>query len=231
MIDDAAVYVEKHFMNHLADRGLFDKINGPIQYVLNKSEQIMPLDNSASKFDIVPRVMEEEPFVYNFTLNSIFEFSFGFLDGALNTLPQGSLLQQCGVDSKVLREALRKSINFLLLRQLHEAIKEIYTALKQINISVRNCYYGTKYYITVERLAALFAELDLLNNITFNIGYMWTDIVMLLVVEPGKTEADLLYYYAFYVGDFLFRFLFKQTTDGYCWLPWNNCAQVVAAQT
>jgi hypothetical protein len=37
--------------------------------------------------------MEEEPYVYNFTENSVFEVSFGFLDGALNTLPKGGLLQ------------------------------------------------------------------------------------------------------------------------------------------
>lgn len=210
-------------MKNLADRGVFDSINGPIQILLNKSEEIFPLDNSPAKVDIVPRVMQEE-YQYNFTLNSVFEMSFGFLDGALNTLPQGGLLQQCGVDNKILREALRKAINFLLLRQLHDAVKEIYTVLKQVKRTVFFCWWGTKYYITGERLLALFAELDILNNISFNIGFMWTDLVMLMLVVPGETEADLLYYIFFYIGDFIFRFIFKQTADGYCWLPWNNCA-------
>ena len=70
----------------------------------------------------------------------------------------------------------------------------------------------------------LFTELDILNNITFNIGFMWTDLIMLATVTPGYTTADLLYYIFFYVGDFLFRFIFKKTANGYCWLPWNNCA-------
>ena len=86
MIDDTAVYFEKHIMEKLAERGMFDAINEPIQIILNKSEEIMPLDNSPATVNIVPRVMEED-YVYNFTLNSVFEMSFGFLDGALNTLP------------------------------------------------------------------------------------------------------------------------------------------------
>jgi len=115
VLENSAKFMEKTFMKKLADRGTFDVINAPIQYILNKSEQILPLDDSPAKVNLVPRVMEED-YVYNFTLNSVFEITFGFLDGALNTLPQGGLLQQCGVDNKILREALRKATNFLLLR-------------------------------------------------------------------------------------------------------------------
>jgi len=38
---------------------------------------------------------------------------------------------------------------------------------------------------------------------------MWTDIVMLIVGRPGYTETDYGFYVAFYLGDFLFRFIFR----------------------
>lgn len=104
---------------------------------------------------------------------------------------------------------MRNAYGFLAKRDLHQVVKETYTILKQIKRTVFFCWFGTKYYITGERLLALFAELDILNNVAYNIGFMWTDIVMLLVAVPGQTENDLLYYYAFYVGDFIFRFIFK----------------------
>lgn len=69
----------------------------------------------------------------------------------------------------------------------------------------------------------LFTELDLLVNIVFNLGYMWTDIIMMVIGRPGETETDYAYYIAFYIGDFLFRFLFKETGNGNCWYPWNIC--------
>lgn len=223
VLDQTAVFVEHNYVKPLADRGMFDTFNKPIQYMLNKSEEILPLDNSPAKVNVLPLVRQEEEYVYNFTLDSFFQMSFGFLDGALNTLPQGGFLQQCGVENKVQREALRKVFNFLLERKLHDAIKELYTVLKQVKRVSYFCYWGTKQYLG-EKILTLFTELDILNNIVYNLGYMWTDFVMLIVVQPGYTQSDLLYYIFFYIGDFIFRFIFKKTTDGYCWLPWNNCS-------
>jgi hypothetical protein len=98
VIDQAAVLFEKNYMSKLAERGVFDTFNGPIQYVLNKSEEILPLDNSPAKVRMItPIVMET--YEYNFTIDSLFQMTFGFLDGALNTLPQGGFLQQCGIEN------------------------------------------------------------------------------------------------------------------------------------
>lgn len=76
-----------------------------------------------------------------------------------------------------------------------------------------------------EYLMSLFTKLNLLVNISFNLGFMWTDVVMLVVGRPGETESDYGYYVMYYIGDFLFRFIFKESALGNCWYPWNaaNC--------
>ena len=56
---------------------------------------------------------------------------------------------------------------------------------------------------------------------------MWIDIVMLSVATPYNTVDDYAYFIAFYIGDFIFRFIFKSVADGNCWYPWNNCAVTV----
>ena len=86
-----------------------------------------------------------------------------------------------------------------------------------------NCYYGAKEFITGEGLVKLYTEYDIFSNILFNGGYMWTDIIMLLVGKNGETENNYYYYVAFYVGDFIFRFIFRESYEGNCWYPWVIC--------
>lgn len=94
-----------------------------------------------------------------------------------------------------------------------------------------NCYYGITNFINVENLERLYLELDIIKNIAFNVGYIYTDIVMVVVGVPGQTEADYMYYLFFYIGDFVFRFFFREdATPINCWYPWNSslCASGVA---
>ena len=85
-----------------------------------------------------------------------------------------------------------------------------------------NCYYGAIKFLNADNLLKLFTELNILVNISFNIGAMWTDVVMLVIGRPGETESDYFYYVAYYIADFLFRFLFRESAEGLCWLPWNS---------
>ena len=57
----------------------------------------------------------------------------------------------------------------------------------------------------------------------FNVGYIWTDISMLSVATPSNTESTYPFFVAFYLGDLLFRLIFKSELDVNCWYPWNNC--------
>jgi hypothetical protein len=99
--------------------------------------------------------------------------------------------------------------DFFILRDLTSAVTDGYNAMIYINPVTVSCYYGILEYLDEEFINTLFVEFDLFNNILFNIGYMWTDIVMLLVGRPGETETDYGFYLAFYTGDFIFRFIFR----------------------
>jgi len=87
-----------------------------------------------------------------------------------------------------------------------------------------HCYYGILLYFTDENIAALFGELSIVDNIIFNLGYMWTDVIMIVIGEEGHVVNGYWYYLMFYIGDFIFRFLFKEVTSGNCWYPWIDCS-------
>jgi hypothetical protein len=60
-----------------------------------------------------------------------------------------------------------------------------------------------------------------------NIGYIYTDVMMLYLGVPGFTESDYVYYLMFYLADFVTRFFFRSDASPHlCWLPWNkdSCA-------
>jgi hypothetical protein len=48
-----------------------------------------------------------------------------------------------------------------------------------------NCYYGVTEFFTPENIEKLWLELDFVKNIMFNIGYLYTDVVMIAIGVPG----------------------------------------------
>ena len=71
------------------------------------------------------------------------------------------------------------------------------------------CWYGIKQYVDGQYLLDLIIKFKIFEVIMFNLGYMWTDFVMLALGRPGQTESDFAYYVSFYIGDFIFRWIFK----------------------
>jgi hypothetical protein len=77
--------------------------------------------------------------------------------------------------------------------------------------------------LTIENFEKLLLEFDIGKNIMFNMGYLYTDLVMIVIGVPGQTEADYMYYLFFYMGDATFRFFFReQSIPHNCWYPWNS---------
>mmetsp|Transcript_16610 Transcript_16610/g.28294 ORF Transcript_16610/g.28294 Transcript_16610/m.28294 type:complete len:136 (-) Transcript_16610:109-516(-) len=113
--------------------------------------------------------------------------------------------------------------DYFVERDLSNSVYQLYVSLRYYQVVTMHCYYGLKGEVSVDSLTKLYTELDVLANILFNFGFIWTDIVMLAIGKPGETEKDYGYYVMFYVFDFIFRFVFRQTSSGYCWLPWNGC--------
>lgn len=153
-----------------------------------------------------------------------FQIGFGLLDGSLNALPVGANLYFCGKDSGNQRTALLDMFEYYEAgRDLTSSVSEAYKSMRYVWSVSNNCYYGAKEFITGEGLVKLYTEYDIFSNILFNGGYMWTDIIMLLVGKNGETEVNYYYYVAFYVGDFIFRFIFRESYEGNCWYPWVIC--------
>lgn len=109
------------------------------------------------------------------------------------------------------------------LRNFNLAVSDAASGIAVVNTTMFYCYYGGKETFTDDYFSKLFGEYSFVQNLLFNTGFMWTDIVMLLSATPTTTVEDYAYFVAFYVGDFIFRIIFKATSDGNCWYPWNAC--------
>ena len=153
--------------------------------------------------------------------------TFGLLDGALNAMPRGGLLYECGKFNKEQRIHYVNSVTAYEQRNIKDMVKNFYEAMKLQYKVTYYCWYGIKKYLGGQYLIDLIIKFKVIEVILFNLGYMWTDFVMLALGRPGQTESDFAYYVAFYIGDFFFRFIFKQEGDGNCWYEWITCTSDV----
>ena len=137
------------------------------------------------------------------------QFTFGSIDGALNALPVGDNLYLCGKNSEEQRNALIAMYEAYVLRDLSSATYQAYVGMRYAHAVENHCYYGLQPLVNLDTLTKLYSEIDIVYNIIFNFGFIWTDTIMLLVGRPSQTESDYAYYFAFYLADLIFRFLFK----------------------
>jgi hypothetical protein len=86
----------------------------------------------------------EELEEYNFTVFSFINITFGLLDGALNTMPRGGLLQKCGEDSKLQRAALVAASDFYSENDLTNLVLKVYIAMQYQYTVFLYCWYGLK---------------------------------------------------------------------------------------
>lgn len=108
-------------------------------------------------------------------------------------------------------------------RDLILVVDYYYNTLGYVYDITYNCYYGLSKFLNRENLERLWYELDIIKNIMFNLGYIYTDIVMIAIGVPGQTQSDYMYYLFFYLGDLTFRFFFRdQSIPINCWYPWNS---------
>jgi len=99
-------------------------------------------------------------------------------------MPQGAKLSECGKDSREQRKYFILTVTNLEARSLSKAVDAGTKILYYLDAVLFNCYYGTKEVIQTNYLLKLFTELNIINNILFNLGFMWTDFVMILIATP-----------------------------------------------
>ena len=97
-----------------------------------------------------PEKVANETYVYEFTYFSALELSFGFFDGAINAMPKGSYMSQCGEASKNMRIELLNATNYMIERDLTNMVERIYNALSYVYSANLYCYYGFSTFISAD---------------------------------------------------------------------------------
>ena len=131
-------------------------------------------------------------------------------------------LSKCGNDSAIARGYVNDMVGNWESRNLEVFVSNFAKATYMVNDTVQHCYYGGKARIESSSTEQ-YNPITILQNVGFNVGYIWTDIVMLSLAKPSNTNEDYFYFVAFYVGDLVFRFFVASETDENCWYPWNLC--------
>lgn len=128
----------------------------------------------------------------------------------------------CGINLQAQRYEFLNMTSRMEARELIPAMDHYYNLLGFTYDINYYCYYGAAQFLTLENLRKIWLELDVIKNIMFNIGIMYTDVVMIAIGVPGQTLADYMYYLFFYLGDLFFRFFFREEAIPLnCWYPWN----------
>lgn len=161
-------------------------------------------------------VQQEE---YKITFFTPIDILFGIIQGGLNTLPKDGDLSKCGNDSSVARSYMNDMIGDWEGRNFEQFIDNFALFMYMINDTTQHCYLGARDWRENETVD-IFDPMQILKNIGFNIGYIWTDIVMLILAKPSNTSNDYFYFVSFYSGDLIFRFFVASNTDENCWYPW-----------
>lgn len=117
-------------------------------------------------------------------------------------------------------------------RDIESTLDYMANVLFYVNYTSVPCYFGAKETLFKEQWSDLLENpdtfllqfaIDFSVNMVFNIGFIWTDIIMLSLATPSNTQSSYPFYMSFYVGDLIFRFWFKAEVDENCWYPWNLC--------
>ena len=121
---------------------------------------------------------------YQWNIVTIPNIAFGLINGALNTLPLGSQLFYCGQYVAQTRNQTIRMSNSYYNQSIIDAVGYATNVLYFSNNTMYNCYFGAKSIIQTNYFYTLVTTQEFINVILFNVGYMWIDIIMILVATP-----------------------------------------------
>jgi hypothetical protein len=70
-----------------------------------------------------------------------------------------------------------------------------------------NCYYGVETQLNIDFMDLVSNQM--LLNVLYNAGYMFTDILYMVTIEPDSIE-EYPYNLATWIGDFIMRFFYRE---------------------
>jgi hypothetical protein len=97
------------------------------------------------------------------------------------------------------------------MAQLYKFLQKIDDLVINCGDSVFNAQFPILFSTTAANSPNSYWGESFVQNILYNIGFQFTDILDLIFVDP--TNTDPFWYYVFFrVGDFFIRFIFRETT-------------------
>ena len=95
----------------------------------------------------------------------------------------------------------------MALGETTDALQDFYSYLTYTHEITRMCYYGFSTTFAASTYSNLASVDGMGLNVLYNLGYIYTDIYML--VTGDTSNAGYSYYLFYHIGDFTMRFLYR----------------------
>jgi hypothetical protein len=153
------------------------------------------------------RLQATTPADYSFHFDDVFYIAFGLLEGATSAIPTSTFNYQCGknvTNARLWSEAAGTSFS---TDDTAQGVAYVYKVLQISDDITINCWLGIKASATIST-TTLFSMEGVPTNLLYNAGFMFTDVLNLVNYNILSTDP-YWYYFAFNLGDFLVRFIYR----------------------
>ncbi len=146
----------------------------------------------------------------------IFNIPLGIIEGALGAIQSRPSNFLCSRNTTAARKNLEAMVTKRNSGQMDDSVTEFYRALQRTDDIVINCgnaIIGNNdaFNVFAVNNGDTYKGETLVTNILYNLGFQFTDVLDLIFIDPDNKEP-FWYYVAYRVGDFMIRFLYKDTT-------------------
>eukprot|EP00352_Strombidinopsis_acuminata_P007542 CAMPEP_0176372270 /NCGR_PEP_ID=MMETSP0126-20121128/25282_1 /TAXON_ID=141414 ORGANISM="Strombidinopsis acuminatum, Strain SPMC142" /NCGR_SAMPLE_ID=MMETSP0126 /ASSEMBLY_ACC=CAM_ASM_000229 /LENGTH=183 /DNA_ID=CAMNT_0017732063 /DNA_START=755 /DNA_END=1306 /DNA_ORIENTATION=- len=155
-----------------------------------------------------------DPDSYNWTFTSYtISLPFGLLIGALGALPDESFAYKCSKNSTSSRADLLEMLEYFDLEDGPSGMEQLNEAMSYWDEMGLYCWYAFSDDINSEKLDDLTEGDELLQNILYNIGFMFNDYVYYTYYTPSTVpNGDWAFFVSYLFGDFVMRFFYRDET-------------------
>ncbi|CDW77793.1 UNKNOWN [Stylonychia lemnae] len=145
-----------------------------------------------------------------FHLADVLYIGFGVVEGAMSAVPTSVFNYQCGKNVTQSRLYFAAAVQDFSQQKTDSAVANMYKILQSVDDITINCVLGVQTSANTD-VTKLFTSDGVLTNILYNAGFMFTDV--LDIIRYDDSDTNPYWYYVFYrVGDFLIRFVYRDTT-------------------
>ncbi|CDW87227.1 UNKNOWN [Stylonychia lemnae] len=143
----------------------------------------------------------------SFKFRDVSYIFFGIIEGATSAVPASLFNFQCGKNVTQSRLYFEASVLDFSQGKRDSGVANINKILKNADDITINCVLGFQATANTN-IASIFTSDQILMNLLYNAGFMFTDVLDILKYDTSDTNP--YWYYIFYrVGDFLIRFIYR----------------------